>query len=282
MLHYVNGSSSLPGIFGPGHGSVVASRANDWAKGKDMQKRVVNAAPNTDKNLDRGTSNSNTVQRAHSAGDNSDMTMQASDQNGMRATPNGAELFYIHHAHLERNNAGNERRLYTTRLRIDADGLGKNDSTAPVAMKLTGMDQAMPKGTTPIQMEVTLNSIACSQPHAGVGAVHNAPASMQRAMHAPVSNVVVEVALRSAGGAAFDIGEISNRLVFTKGDASGGGSANSTTVVEPVFTETTSRGSLVLFRAPPMQRGERFTLTYQRSSVDKVWHTVDSKAAQCP
>ncbi|KAM5349692.1 hypothetical protein ACJ41O_006197 [Fusarium nematophilum] len=64
-------------------------------------------------------------------------------------TPEGTELFYVHHA---RNDTTHDRSIYTTRMTLDESSIyvGSNDA---ISMHLTPLDQPLPKGTYPIQMK---------------------------------------------------------------------------------------------------------------------------------
>ncbi|KAF4978207.1 hypothetical protein FZEAL_5368 [Fusarium zealandicum] len=64
-------------------------------------------------------------------------------------TPEGSELFYVHHA---RNDTSNDRSIYTTRMTLDDKAIyvGSDDA---LSMHLTPLDQPLPRNTYPIQMK---------------------------------------------------------------------------------------------------------------------------------
>ncbi|EFX03910.1 beta-xylosidase [Grosmannia clavigera kw1407] len=107
-----------------------------------------------------------------------------SPQEVTHRTPDGAELFYVHHA---RNSTASARSLYTTRLTIDTAAVhfGSDDA---ISMHLTPLDQPLPLNTYPLQMEASR-----------------------------VSNGLV-VRVTTTFGGAFDLTEGSNRVVGLPGD----------------------------------------------------------------
>ncbi len=105
-------------------------------------------------------------------------------QEVMLRTPEGSELFYVHHA---RNTTASNRSIYATRMTLDESAVrfGSDDA---ISMHLTPLDQPLPTNTYPIRME-----IRCS-------------AGRQYA-----------VRVASKQDAAFDLGEGSNRVVALPG-----------------------------------------------------------------
>ncbi|RYP10712.1 hypothetical protein DL764_000502 [Monosporascus ibericus] len=105
-------------------------------------------------------------------------------QEVMLRTPDGSELFYVHHA---RNATTRDRSIYTTRMTLDESAIrfGSNDA---ISMHLTALDQPLPKHTYPIKIE--------------------ARCSRGRQFAARVV---------SKHGAPFDLGEGSNRVVALPG-----------------------------------------------------------------
>ena len=64
-------------------------------------------------------------------------------------TPEGSELFYVHHA---RNDTTSNRSIFTTRMSLNGSDIhfGSNDA---ITMYLTPFDQPLPKNTYPIKLE---------------------------------------------------------------------------------------------------------------------------------
>ncbi|TDZ40424.1 hypothetical protein C8035_v004191 [Colletotrichum spinosum] len=114
-------------------------------------------------------------------------------QEFMYQTPEGAELFYVHHA---RNDTTRSRSIYATRmeLNLSATYLG---SHIAISMSLTPLDQPLPKNTYPIRVES-----ACY---------------LQEKLQ--VSIVAVRVV--SNLGAPFDLSEASNRVIAYPGTIEG-------------------------------------------------------------
>jgi len=104
-------------------------------------------------------------------------------------TPNGAELFYIHHA---RNDTAANRSLYTTRLTVNASSI-HFESDSAISMHLTPLDQAMPVNSYPIQMEASCSGTA-------------------------TGGQQIAVRVTSSQNGAFDLTEGSNRVVVLPGD----------------------------------------------------------------
>lgn len=105
-------------------------------------------------------------------------------QDVTRNTPEGSELFYVHHA---RNTTTNGRSLYSTRMTLNESAIYVG-SDAAINMHLTPLDQALPKHTYPIQLK------------------------------ARCINNMISVGVTSKPGASFDIKEGSNRIVGMPGD----------------------------------------------------------------
>ncbi|KAF9874589.1 glycoside hydrolase family 43 [Colletotrichum karsti] len=99
-------------------------------------------------------------------------------------TPEGAELFYVHHA---RNDTTRDRSIYTTRMTLNDSAIyfGSDDA---ISMSLTPMDQPLPKNTYPLQFDI------------GCPRRRNAGSQF-------------EVRVLSKSGAPFDLTEGSNRVV---------------------------------------------------------------------
>ncbi|PGH16599.1 hypothetical protein AJ79_01705 [Helicocarpus griseus UAMH5409] len=102
-----------------------------------------------------------------------------------RRTPEGAELFYIHHG---RNDTAHDRSIYTTRMKLDESAIHVGSDDA-ITMDLTPLDQPLPRETYPIRMEVK-----CSW------------------------NRKFSVRVVSKQGASFDFSEESNRVVALPDD----------------------------------------------------------------
>ncbi|KAL6858150.1 hypothetical protein ACO1O0_005603 [Amphichorda felina] len=109
-------------------------------------------------------------------------------QDVTRQTPQGSELFYVHHA---RNDTTHGRSIFTTRMTLDeaAVHFGSDDA---IRMHLTPLDQPLPKNTYPINMEAR-----CSR-----------GSNWERQFHVRVS---------SKPGAPFDLREGSNRVIAYPG-----------------------------------------------------------------
>ncbi|KAL0930683.1 glycoside hydrolase family 43 [Colletotrichum truncatum] len=99
-------------------------------------------------------------------------------------TPDGAELFYVHHA---RNDTTRDRSIYTTRMHLDKSAIfvGSNDA---ISMSLTPLNQPLPNNTYPIQVE------------------NGCPRGRN-------AGSLFEVRVVSRAGAPFDLTEGSNRVV---------------------------------------------------------------------
>ena len=110
-------------------------------------------------------------------------------QDVMVRTPEGAELFYVHHA---RDSTDNDRSIYTTRMTLDESAVrfGSDDA---ISMHLTPFDQPLPKWTYPIELEAKCSGDSSSARH-------------------------FSVRVTSLPGALFDITEHSNRVVAFPGD----------------------------------------------------------------
>ncbi|KAF4474936.1 hypothetical protein CGGC5_v016495 [Colletotrichum fructicola Nara gc5] len=67
-----------------------------------------------------------------------------------QTTPEGAELFYVHHA---RNDTTRDRSIYTTRMSLDDSSIYFGSDNA-ITMNLTSLDQPLPVNTYPIQLEI--------------------------------------------------------------------------------------------------------------------------------
>jgi hypothetical protein len=103
-------------------------------------------------------------------------------------TPEGSELFYVHHA---RNSTTAGRSIYTTRLTLDESEI-RVDPSGALGMHLTSLDQPLPQNTYPIRMQAScFGNKAKGQ---------------------------FEVRVESKQGAPFDLGEYSNRVVGLPGN----------------------------------------------------------------
>ncbi|UNI15639.1 hypothetical protein JDV02_002152 [Purpureocillium takamizusanense] len=164
-------------------------------------------------------------------------------------TPEGAELFYVHHA---RNSTTQGRSLYTTRMTLDESAVrfGSDDA---IAMSLTPLDQPLPRDTYPIQMEASCGS--SSQQHVD-GDEGNKKSRRYN------------VRVVSKHGASFDLREASNRVV-----AACGSNREATSIVdgqrEGEFVLTFGEGAA------------RSGLVYQRRNVDGSWSTVARASVRC-
>ncbi|KAI8304856.1 hypothetical protein K4K61_005832 [Colletotrichum sp. SAR11_59] len=101
-----------------------------------------------------------------------------------QSTPEGAELFYVHHA---RNDTTRDRSIYTTRMSLDDSSIYFGSDNA-ITMNLTSLDQPLPLNTYPIQLEI------------GCPRGRNFDSQF-------------EVRVVSKTGASFDLTEDSNRVV---------------------------------------------------------------------
>ncbi|KAF4465629.1 glycoside hydrolase family 43 [Fusarium albosuccineum] len=103
-------------------------------------------------------------------------------------TPEGSELFYVHHA---RNDTTHDRSIYTTRMKLHEAAIyvGSDDA---ISMDLTPLDQPLPKNTYPITVEAK-----CSRKNKAGRQFH--------------------VRVTSKPGAPFDLVEGSNRVVALPG-----------------------------------------------------------------
>lgn len=75
---------------------------------------------------------------------------QVGAQEVTHETPEGAELFYVHHG---RNDTDIARSLYTTRMQLDETAMYVGSDGA-LSMHLTPLDQPLPRHTYPIHLEV--------------------------------------------------------------------------------------------------------------------------------
>ncbi|KFH47065.1 hypothetical protein ACRE_021230 [Hapsidospora chrysogenum ATCC 11550] len=100
-------------------------------------------------------------------------------------TPEGTELFYVHHA---RNDTTLNRSIYTTRMTIDESAIHFASSNA-ISMNLTPLDQLLPENTYPIALKAR-----CTE-----------------------TKWKYNVRVVSKTGAPFDLREGSNRVVATPG-----------------------------------------------------------------
>lgn len=75
---------------------------------------------------------------------------QVGAQDVTRETPKGSELFYVHHA---RNDTENARSIYTTRMELHEEDMHVGSDVA-LSMHLTPLDQPLPMHTYPIDLEV--------------------------------------------------------------------------------------------------------------------------------
>ncbi|KFA74378.1 hypothetical protein S40288_03985 [Stachybotrys chartarum IBT 40288] len=104
-------------------------------------------------------------------------------------TPEGSELFYVHHG---RNDTTSSRSIYTTRMSLDEVAIyyGSDDA---IQMHLTPLDQPLPANTYSIQIAAA---------HAGKSETAS----------------IFRVRVTARQGASFDLGEGSNRVVGLPGD----------------------------------------------------------------
>lgn len=99
-------------------------------------------------------------------------------------TPDGAELFYVHHA---RNDTTRDRSIYTTRMQLNESAIYFRSDDA-ITMSLTPLDQPLPKNTYPIQFDVSCPRSRCAGSQ-------------------------FEVRVFTKSGAPFDLTEGSNRVI---------------------------------------------------------------------
>ncbi|KAK7755386.1 hypothetical protein SLS62_002613 [Diatrype stigma] len=159
-------------------------------------------------------------------------------------TPDGSELFYVHHA---RNDTARDRSIYTTRMTLDAAAVrvgSDGGGDAAITMHLTPLDQPLPRGTYPIKLDAR-----CS----GNFSYSTLGEGRQQQQLA--------VRVRSRTGAPFDLAEDSNWVVALPG------SEEAVSVAE-----TGDDGSFLLeFGDDDYIFRE---LAYQRLGVDGSWSTI--------
>ncbi|KAK2743484.1 hypothetical protein FQN55_007255 [Onygenales sp. PD_40] len=158
---------------------------------------------------------------------------RAGEHDFTHRTPDGAELFYVHHG---RNDTTQDRSIYTTRMTLDEKAMRVGSDDA-ITMHLTSLDQPLPRGTYPIEIEAS-----CSRKTERKGG----------------RKYTVRVV--SSPGGSFDLVEASNRVVALPGDR-----AATSVVAED--------GLFVLEFGDGVVR----ELGYQRLSVDGTWSTVVRK-----
>ncbi|KAH7007673.1 glycosyl hydrolase [Ilyonectria destructans] len=152
-------------------------------------------------------------------------------QDVTRQTSEGSELFYVHHA---RNSTASARSIYSTRMTLDTASIyvGSDDA---MSMHLTPLDQPLPKGTYPIQMETS----CLKSRYTG-------------------RRFIVNVVSKKNG--SFDLLEGSNRVVALPG-------AKAATYI----AEDKDKSGLFILKFGGSIVKE---LAYQRLSVDGTWSTV--------
>lgn len=156
-------------------------------------------------------------------------------------TPEGSELFYVHHA---RNDTTHNRCIYTTRMTLNGSAIHVGSDDA-IKMHLTSVDQRLPKETYPIQMKAR-----CAESSDSIGA-----------------GLEFQVRVVSKTSAPFDLGEGSNRVVSLPEGK------------EAITIEADSRqeGSFII-RFGGIAVSE---LAYQRLSADGSWVTVVRERVTC-
>lgn len=157
-------------------------------------------------------------------------------------TPEGSELFYIHHA---RNATIHDRSIYTTRMTLDESAISVGSDDA-ISMHLTPLDQPLPKGTYPIKLEVKCTGNSGSN----------------------TGKRQISVRVLSKTGAPFDLSEHSNRVVALAG----------TKEAASIEEDSNQEGSFLLSFGDDYVIRE---LAYQRLSVDGTWATVVTKRIIC-
>ncbi|KAH8893553.1 Arabinanase/levansucrase/invertase [Thozetella sp. PMI_491] len=118
-----------------------------------------------------------------------DITEKVGAQDVTLRTPEGSELFYIHHG---RNDPTQDRAIFSTRMTLDESAVYFGSNNA-ISMHLTPADQLLPKNTYPI-------------------AIH----SRYSMSNASGKEFIVRVS--SAQNSAFDLQEGSNRVVSLPGE----------------------------------------------------------------
>lgn len=190
-------------------------------------------------------------------------------------TPQGSELFYVHHG---RNSTTNDRALYTTRLTL------RPDDQASMGMRLTAVDQPWPAHTEPVSIEVSSSRARSEQGKRGPYEEH--------ARHEPVtaecsgSNITFRrLSVRAADRSTFLLDEASNRVVLRRG-------TDGTECMPASLRRTTRSSSLhdiytASFRASERVVASRHSsphsthLVYQRQSARGSWNDVVSREARC-
>ncbi|KAH9904404.1 glycoside hydrolase family 43 protein [Xylariomycetidae sp. FL2044] len=178
----------------------------------------------------------------------------ASPQEVTLRTPEGAELFYVHHA---RNDTARDRSLYATRMALDASAMffGSDDA---LTMDLTPLDQLLPSGTYPLALQAR-----CPRPGVlgvpGNETQHGAGWFEARVLSWP--------------GAPFDVREGSNRIVGLPGNVE---------VASIVVGEEQDGGAFWLrFGGNGTSNSPVESLAYQRLSVDGSWVTIAVERLDC-
>jgi hypothetical protein len=164
----------------------------------------------------------------------------------MYETPESAELFYVHHA---RNNTQAERALYTTRMALNIT----EDEKPKMKMYLTTSDQPLPRGTTPISINVNKTAeTKCTG-----------------------RNIIVELSVLAASGASFELAEASNRVVLRERDGEDD--------LIPLYSTLLEDGktSLVLFRRQNSDVMNDAKLWYQRHSHLGSWQDIVGVKVAC-
>ncbi|KAL6416233.1 hypothetical protein AUP68_00448 [Ilyonectria robusta] len=159
-------------------------------------------------------------------------------QDVTRQTPAGSELFYVHHA---RNSTASARSIYSTRMTLDTAGIYAGSDDA-MSMHLTPLDQPLPKGTYPIQMESSC-------------------------LRSRYTGRRFTVSVTSKKNGSFDLLEDSNRVVALTGAK----------VATYIAADEDKSGSFILKFGGSIVK----ELAYQRLSVDGTWSTVVSDRVHC-
>lgn len=132
--------------------------------------------------------------RPPSSSSSGDPKNQHSDPQGVtHATPEGSELFYVHHA---RNSTTADRALYSTRMDLDVNR-GTDDA---LRMHLSTGDQSVAEGTAPFDLRILGED---GKEEKRVGSARNGKGGEMR----------VQAMVRSASGAEFVLRGVTDRVV---------------------------------------------------------------------
>lgn len=218
-------------IVSTGHGSIVASRP--FASKEQDYSGIV-----FQRNQRRET-----LKKINHA---EEFSEEPDTQESMYQTPQGSELFYVHHG---RNSTVAERALYTTRLSLK---FNKKEG-ARMTMYLTASDQPLARGTEPISINIDESSeMTCSG-----------------------RNILIELSVLSGSGSAFELAEASNRVVLRESQTKDDLAPLYSTLLED------GRTSLVLFRRHHLDIAEPAQIWYQRKSSTDSWRDVAGTKMAC-